>query len=111
MSGIGNASFQFNAKSLMKERVSWWLLENPTVKREDEIISWFEKDGIYLPVEIVVEKNEPEYSEFTTASIYWRSINEPLDRGLFEPKFLDEPGKLLKCIDLTIFKDGGCINK
>lgn len=108
---FGRAASQFDASTLMKERTYWWMLEEPNVKRADQIISWLEKDGVFVPIEISIETNEPQWSEFSTVAIYWRSLNEPLERTLFDPKFLDDVGNVMKCIDVEAFKEAGCLNK
>ncbi len=82
---------EVDSLSLMRTRFYWRDKETGVVFKE-ESVSWLEVNGIYLPTEVLFERHytTPKVSEFTSISVYWRSINEPLDRSLFEPKFLDD---------------------
>jgi len=97
--------------SLLRTRYYLRAKETGSVIME-ESVSWFEVNGVNLPTEVLFERHytSPKVSQFTSISVYWRSINEPLDRSLFEPKFLDNRTLVLKSSDVELFKAGGVLN-
>lgn len=108
---LGSSSIEeYDALSLMKTR-TYIRMEDGRIPL-DQNISWIEKDGIYLPSQIISEKYdfEDKSTRYTTTTILWRSINEKLDRSLFDPKTIDDLSKAIKLVDEEAFKDGGCLN-
>jgi len=110
-SDVGTLTEVVDSSSLMRSRFYYRNKETGDVFME-ESVSWFEVNGIYLPTEVLFERHytSPKVSEFTSISVYWRSINEPLDRSLFEPKFLDDRTQVLKSSDVELYKAAGILN-
>jgi len=102
---------EFDAKSLMLKQMYIRSNEDGRIVF-DQDYRWIEKDGLYLPVEIVSENFEFEtnLTYFSTITILWRSINEPLDRAFFDIKAVDDFKKAQGFIDEESFKNGGCLN-
>jgi hypothetical protein len=109
--GPGGLTEVVDSLSLLRTRYYWKNKETGNVFME-ESVSWLEVNGIYLPTEVLFERHytSPKVSEFTSISVYWRSINEPLDRSLFEPKFLDDRTQVLKSADVELYKAAGILN-
>jgi hypothetical protein len=109
--GAGGLTEVVDSLSLLRTRFYWRNKETGNVFME-ETVSWLEANGIYLPTEILFERHytSPKVSEFTSISVYWRSINEPLERSLFEPKFLDNRTLVLKSSDVELYKAAGILN-
>lgn len=109
--GAGGLTEVVDSLSLLRTRFYWRNKETGNVFME-ETVSWLEANGIYLPTEVLFERHytSPKVSEFTSISVYWRSINEPLDRSLFEPKFLDNRTLVLKSSDVELYKAAGVLN-
>jgi hypothetical protein len=109
--GAGLLTEVVDSLSLMRSRFYYRNKETGDVFME-ESVSWLEVNGIYLPTEVLFERHytSPKVSEFTSISVYWRSINEPLDRSLFERKFLDDRTLVLKSSDVELYKAAGILN-
>jgi hypothetical protein len=102
---------EYDAKSLMLKQMYIRSNEDGRIVF-DQDYRWIEKDGLYLPAEIVSEKfvHGENLTYFSTVTILWRSINEPLDRSFFEIKALDDSRKVQGFIDEEAFKSRGCLN-
>ena len=100
----------FDSSTLLMKRM--YARTKDSVIPFDESISWIEKDGIFLPSQIVLEKLnvETQKTKMSTWSILWRSVNEPLDGSLFDPKVLDDFKKLQELVDEEKFREAGCLN-
>jgi hypothetical protein len=110
-SEIGTLTEVVDSSSLLRTRYYWRKKETGNVFME-ESVSWLEVNGVYLPTEVLFERHytSPKVSQLTAISIYWKSINEPLDRSLFEPKFLDDRTLVLKSADVELYKAAGILN-
>lgn len=100
----------FDSSTLLMKRM--YARTKDSVIPFDQSISWIEKDGIFLPSQIVLEKLnvETQKTKMSTWSILWRSVNEPLDGSLFDPKVLDDFKKLQELVDEEKFREAGCLN-
>jgi hypothetical protein len=73
-------------------RIEFWDDRHP--KKEESIQSgevlWEEKSGVWLPVTLHLKSSWPIEEELSL-TLTWRSVNDQVDRGLFQPEGLGLP--------------------
>lgn len=102
--GDRRLNYSYNTISLQPERILYELqVDGQWIPEIEEIYSWKEIDGVYVPEQILRSESSVVNSKLTvetyhSLTISWQSVNQGVDKRLLDPKKVSDLDFLRKLI-------------
>jgi hypothetical protein len=102
--GDRRLNYSYNTISLQPEKILYELqVDGQWIPEIEEIYSWKEIDGLYVPEQILRSESSIVNSKLTvetyhSLTISWQSVNQGIDKGLLDPKKVSDLEFLRKLV-------------